>query len=55
MKFFKLTPKRREMLANYSLNISVISFGVAAFEYNWLGVISAFVGIGVFILLTKEQ
>jgi len=49
-----LTPKRKDKLADYALNISVASFAVAAFENNWWGVLPAFVGIGLFFFLTKE-
>lgn len=51
---FKMTTKRRELLANFSLNIVVISFGVAAFEHNWLGILAAFAGWWAFLMLTKE-
>lgn len=49
-----LTPKRKDKLSDYCLNISVASFAVAAFEGNWLGVIPAFVFLGVFFILTEE-
>lgn len=49
-----LTPKRKDKLADYCLNISVASFAVAAFEGNWWGVLSAFVFLGVFFILTEE-
>lgn len=49
-----LTDKRKDKLADYSLNISVASFAVAAFGDNWWGVLPAIVGLAVFFLLTKE-
>ena len=50
-----LTDKRKDKLADYSLNISVASFAVAAYEGNWWGILPAFVGIALFFLLTKED
>lgn len=50
-----LTPKRKDKLADYCLNISVASFAVAAFEDKWLGVLPALVGLAVFFYLTKED
>lgn len=49
-----LTDKRRDKLADYSLNISVASFAVAAFDHNWWGVLPAVVGLALFFFLTKE-
>lgn len=49
-----LTDKRKDKLADYSLNISVVSFAVAAFDNNWWGVLPAIVGIVLFFFLTKE-
>lgn len=51
----KLSKKQKDMLANYALNISVISFGVAAYEQKWLGFIPALAGLAVFYLLTREK
>ena len=50
-----LTDKRKDKLADYSLNISVASFAVAAYEGNWWGILPAFVGIALFFLLTQED
>ncbi len=50
-----LTEKRKDKLADYSLNISVASFAVAAFESNWWGVLPAFLFLGVFFILTTED
>lgn len=55
MRLFELTPKRREALGNYALNISVISFGVAAFEYDWWGIIPAIAGALMFFVITREK
>ncbi len=55
MKLFELTPKRREMLANYALNISVISFGVACYEGKWIGILPAVAGLFVFFLFSREK
>lgn len=54
MKKFILTDKRKDKLADYSLNISVASFAVAAFEHNWWGILPAIVGLALFFFLTKE-
>ena len=50
-----LTEKRKDKLADYSLNISVASFAVAAFDGNWWGVLPAFLFLVVFFLLTQED
>ena len=50
-----LTDKRKDKLADYSLNISVASFAVAAYEGNWWGVLPAFLFLGVFFILTEES
>lgn len=50
-----LTDKRKDKLADYSLNISVASFAVAAYEENWWGVLPAFLFLGVFFILTEES
>lgn len=49
-----LTDKRKDKLADYALNISVVSFAVAAYEGNWWGVLPACAGIALFFLLTRE-
>ncbi|MDD2966514.1 MAG: hypothetical protein PHN64_03330 [Desulfovibrionaceae bacterium] len=50
-----LTDKRKDKLADYSLNISVASFAVAAFDGNWWGVLPAFLFLIVFFILTQED
>lgn len=50
-----LTTKRKDKLADYSLNISVASFAVAAYEGNWWGILPAFLFLGVFFILTEEN
>lgn len=50
-----LTPKRKDKLADYCLNISLASFAVAAFGGNWWGILPAFMGIAVFFYLTQER
>lgn len=49
-----LTPLRKSKLADYCLNISVVSFAVAAFEHNWLGFVTGILGLIVFFILTRE-
>ena len=49
-----LTQKRKDKLSDYCLNISVASFAVAAFEGNWIGLLPAFIFLGVFFILTEE-
>jgi hypothetical protein len=53
---FRLSEKRRDMLANFALNISVASFAVAAFskEGGAAGIIPALAGLAVFWILTRE-
>jgi hypothetical protein len=50
-----LTHRRKDKLADYSLNISVASFAVAAYDGNWWGVIPAFAGLALFFFLTQED
>lgn len=50
-----LTDRRKDKLADYSLNISVASFAVAAFDGNWWGVLPAFLFLVVFFILTEED
>lgn len=49
-----LSGKQRDMLANFSLNMAAISLGVAAFEGNFLGFISAGALFGLFFVFTRE-
>lgn len=50
-----LTDTRRSKLADYSLNISVASLAVTAFDGNMLGIIPSILGLGMFFFLTKEE
>ena len=49
-----LTDKRKDKLSDYALNISVVSFAVAAYEGNRWGVLPVCAGIGLFFVLTRE-
>lgn len=51
----KLNELRRELLGNFCLNISAISFGVALFENNWLGFFPFIAGIWLFFIITKRS
>lgn len=54
MRMRILTDKRKDKLSDYALNISVVSFAVAAYEGNRWGVLPACAGIGLFFVLTRE-
>lgn len=55
MELFKLTPKRREALGNFFLNMAVACFAVAAFEGKWWGFFAAIVAVLEFFAVTKGE
>lgn len=55
MKLFELTPKRREALGNFFLNLVIACLAVAAFEGKWWGAIPAAIAFICFFAITKEK